>query len=72
MSKIRVISFFVALILCLSFVFAGCDIAFNTGTTESESDTSPTDKKPIEDEFVLELKDGYNQLTFYWSHKWVL
>jgi len=47
-----------------------CNIGGTTetgGTTEGTTE-EVTNKFNPEDEYQLELEDGYNQLTFYWSH----
>ncbi len=67
-TSIRFISLLLTLLLLTTFAFTSCDwfnADDNESETESESEGAYT---PDPDEYKLPLEDGYNQLTFYWSH----
>ena len=74
--SIRILALFLAIILSLSFVFTACNSGGNVATDETTdiktdgngTTTNQTEKSPVEDNYHLELEDGYNQLTFYWKH----
>ena len=68
--SIRAIALFLALILTLSFALTACNQG-NGGTTETtggETTTEKPSKPPVEDNYHLDLEDGHNQLTFYWTY----
>ena len=67
---IRTLSLFLAFILTLTFVFTACNVNNGAGDATTDGNSSSTDEPyvPDENEYQLEKIDGYNQLTFYWSH----
>ena len=65
-SCFRILSVFLAIILTFTLVLTSCDYANENEETISES--GPSNNNIPKDEYTLELVDGYNQITFYWSH----
>jgi pullulanase len=64
--SLRVISLILALTLSLSLALTGCG-AKTPGTSGSTAPSSTRYQPPI-DEYKEPLIDGYNQVTFYWTH----
>ena len=64
--SLRVISLILALTLSLSLALTGCG-AETPGTSGSTAPSSTRYQPPI-DEYKEPLIDGYNQVTFYWTH----
>lgn len=63
---LRILSLFLAITLMFVLVLTSCDYKKENEETITESGTA--DKNIPKDEYTLELVDGYNQITFYWSH----
>ena len=68
----RIISLLLAMIMIFSLVLASCDKG-NVEPPETESTTEGGgDWRPPEDEYTIPKEEGYNQITFYWSHPGVI
>ena len=68
----RILSLLLVAIMLLSLVLTSCrnDPSNNNGTNESTTDGG---KWQIpEGEYTIPKEDGYNQITFYWSHPGVI
>ncbi len=63
----RIISLFLVLAISLTVILTACNTNGNE-TTETESQTEEKPYIPPEDEYKLDLEDGHNQLTFYWTY----
>ena len=70
----RIISLLLVLVMLLSLTLTACKPADNND--EPTGDDTPTPENPgyvmPEDEYRIPLEDGYNQITFYWSHPGVI
>ena len=79
-TKHRIISFLLVVVMLFSLSLTSCNlIAKFTGSNKNEeSNNDKNDDKTEdgwvmpEDEYRLPLEDGYNQITFYWSHPGVI
>jgi len=67
----RILSLFLATVMLFSLFMTACT---PTGPSNSDDPTeAPTEGwRPPADEYSLPLEDGYNQITFYWSHPGVI
>ncbi len=64
---LKLISVLLAILLSLSVALTACTSP--SGTPDSQpTDTGNDASTPAADEYTLPLEDGYNQVTFYWSH----
>ncbi len=64
---LKLISVLLAMLLSLSVALTACTSP--SGTPDSQpTDTGNDASTPAADEYTLPLEDGYNQVTFYWSH----
>ncbi len=72
---VRAISLLLVIVLSLTFVLTSCDFVNNLlGGSEDSSDSGTTESADNggsaipDNEYQLELVDGYNQLTLYWTY----
>ena len=64
----RIISVFLLLGLIFSTVLVSCNKVEPQDTpTQKESETQSPSAEPVE-EYFEPIPDGYNQVTFYWTH----
>ena len=83
-SYLRAISFILVLAMMLSLSLTSCNLIFkdkndqndgesnDTGNSDENNNGGNSGYTPPEDEYTLPKEDGYNQLTFYWSHPGVI
>ena len=83
-SYLRAISFILVLAMMLSLSLTSCNLIFkdkNDQNDDGSNDIGNGDENnnggssgytPPEDEYTIPKEDGYNQLTFYWSHPGVI
>ena len=64
----RIISLFLALLLTFTLILTSCDRGGENETDGSGTESETSGGGFSGDEYTLELEDGYNQITFYWSH----
>ncbi len=68
MKKLSVLTFVLAILMFMCFVFTACrtnDLAESTAITDITSSQTGIIK---DDEYHVPLEDGYNQLTLYWTY----
>ncbi|MBE6542126.1 MAG: type I pullulanase [Ruminococcaceae bacterium] len=67
--SLRILSIFLVIIMVCSVVFTSCNNEPNNESSSDNADTSGDEgvSSPKE-EYFEPLVDGYNQITFYWSH----
>ena len=78
--KHRIISLLLVVVILFSLSLTSCDLIakFTGGNKNKESNNDKNDDKTEdgwvmpEDEYRIPLEDGYNQITFYWSHPGVI
>ena len=65
----RIISFLLVAVMISAMLISCTDPNKNNGTTPAPDTTTAPDKWQMpEDEYTIPMEDGYNQITFYWSH----
>ena len=70
----RIIAMLLVLVMIASMLLTGC-INDNTGRGNqggNEGGNEGGDYVMPEDEYTIPKEEGYNQLTFYWSHPGVI
>ena len=67
----RIISLLLAVILVICPVLSACQFQKDTGNTPTD-DTSGGKWQVPEGEYTIPKEEGYNQITFYWSHPGVI
>ena len=66
----RILSLLLAMTMLLSLTLTACVFPTPGGPTEP---TEPGNNwRPPADEYTIPMEDGYNQITFYWSHPGVI
>ena len=78
--KHRIISLLLVVVMLFSLSLTSCDLIakFTGGKKDDVSGTNDSGGKDEgkwvmpEDEYRIPMEDGYNQLTFYWSHPGVI
>ena len=73
----RILSLLLVVIMLLSLVLTSCKSnpsSNNNGTNESTTESTTDDGKwqIPEGEYTIPKEEGYNQITFYWSHPGVI
>ncbi len=71
----RIISLLLALIMLFSLTLTACNQGGGNTPEEPTTDgggDNGGDWRPPEDEYTIPKEDGYNQITFYWSHPGVI
>ena len=83
-SYLRAISFILVLAMMLSLSLTSCNLIFkdknnqndggsnDIGNGDENNNGGSSGYTPPEDEYTIPKEDGYNQLTFYWSHPGVI
>ena len=67
-SYLRAISFLLVTLLLVATASSCGLIPWGREDSSSEESTSEKPYQPPEDEYMLPLEDGYNQLTIYWNY----
>ena len=70
----RIISLILVLVMSLSFCLTSCNL-FNKDNGDQGNDGDGNQgggNSTPEDEYTLPKEEGYNQITFYWSHPGVI
>ena len=82
----RIVSLLLVMVMLLSLCLTSCDIFFkdngNNNTDNGSNDNNNNDNNNNddnndgwqipEDEYTIPKEEGYNQITFYWSHPGVI
>ena len=66
----RIVSMFLALVMMLSILLTSCMPSIDGDKPDGQLPGGNVTKP--EDEYTLPKEEGYNQLTFYWSHPGVI
>jgi len=63
----RILSLFLVMTMLLSLM-VGCVKPDTEGPTDPSEPTEGPSWRPPADEYTIPMEEGYNQITFYWSH----
>lgn len=63
---IRMISMFIVIMMLLTFSLTSCEVP------DDDKDNNDDGWKIPDGEYTIPMEEGYNQITFYWSHPGVI